>query len=501
MILPFLKPTWYQLSAWYARSLGIKRQIKSIHRRGGKDVTDFGMTLQDAIEQGGVHYYLFPTRAWAERVVIKEQFTYNGTTKPFWEWIVPKSLNPIYKEKDSCIILPKNDSRIQLGGTDDDAFVGLGGKSYTMSEFSRHKPEVTGFLAPILRQSDATFRANGTLMGKDNQLWKMLEANKNHPDWFSQWLRPHQTKCYCWVGSGYNINPELLSKIGKTSPNYGKIFNVQDDIDSGLVSLRLARQEFLNEPVVQAELGYYDTQYATAKGEGRTELNLPYDRNLPVFTFWDLGKGTADKSTDAMVIWFVQFPNDDLPKPKVWNFIGYHESVGKEWADYAQILNSQGYWYGGHYAPWDIAKGQAGHGSKTNLDYAKERGINFIPVQRGGSINNDIELCRRCWQYTYWSKEVNAPLERLAAYHQKANSAGVGTGVPEHDKSSNTADALRTLVRAWETGIIQNNSIRKPLLSDPTWGGRLSPTVETRPMLGGGGMDLRSKKQGGWRRI
>jgi len=457
MNFPALAPTWYNLPKWFARAKGIRRFINSIHRRGGKDVDDFGMTTQNAVEMGGVHYYLFPTRVWAEEVIFKEQFTFNGVTKCFWEWIVPECLNPIKREKDCSIILPHNGARIQLGGTDDLSFVGKGGKGYAMSEFSLHKNEVTGFIAPILRQSDATFMANGTLRGRENQLYKMLMLNKNNPEWFVQWLRPEQTKCYCWVGGEYNINPELVDRIGQIGPNYGKIFNVQDDINSGLISMTLARQEYLNEPVIASENGYYEHEMAIAKGERRIfNTDVKYDRNEPVFTFWDLGKGTAHNSTDAMSIWFCQCPDRDYENPRRVNMFDYHESRGRDWAFYAQMLNSKGYWYGNHYAPWDIAKGMAGH-EKTNRDYAKDRGIEFQTVSRNATLNLDIEDCRRFWPVVNIgnSAECIHGTELLQSYHEKTDKNGIGVGKPEHDASSNCADSYRTMVRAFVTGMVR----------------------------------------------
>lgn len=469
MIFPALKPIWYQLPSWYARSKGVRFEINSIHRRGGKDVHHFSMAVQDAIEHGGVHYYAFPTRKWAEDAIFDEQFTVDGDTRYFWEWIIPRQMKPIRKEKDSCIVL-KNNARIQLCGTDDGTFVGRGGKGYTLSEFSLHKNDVTAFIAPIIQQSGGYLRMNGTLRGRDNHLWKMIQANTNNPDWFVQWLRPQNTKCYCWVGSGMNINPELLDKIGQLAPNYSRIFNVQDLIDSRVTSYNKALQEFVNEPTMMIENGYYQYEMSIAKGENRLgNKNIKYDPSKPVFTFWDLGLGTSHNSTDAMSIWFAQVPNEDYINPKQVNLIDYYEMRGRDWSHYAQILNSKGYWYGNHYAPWDIAKGMAGH-DKTNKDYARERGIQFQTVRRGQKLMMDIEECRRFFP-AVWSgcnEQVVNGIELLMSYHEKLDGNGVGTGKPEHDASSNCADSFRSMVRSFSTGIVypnlgQNNDWEKDL--------------------------------------
>ena len=457
MIFPYLKPTWYQLASWYAMSIKRRFHLLSIHRRGGKDVCHFSMAVQDAVLNGGVHYYLFPTRKWATDVIVNEQFDFGGEKRSFYEWMIPKEFNPQWKEKDACIIFPHNNARIQLGGTDDESNVGRGGAGYTFSEFSRHKPTATGFIAPIIDQSDAYLHMNGTLMGKDNQLWQMLEANKNDPEWHVQWLRPHQTKCYCWVGDGMNVNPELLAHLGEKGPNFGKIINVSDRIRQKLTSKTLAMQEYLNEPILASDIGYFSNEYETAKGERRVNADyVKYDRRTPVFTFWDLGKGTASKSTDAMVCWFVQFPLEDFPSPKKAHIIDYHESRGNDWAFYANMLNSKGYWYGGHYAPWDIAKGMAGL-EKTNQQYARERGIEFIAVSRTPKLTDDIESARRYWVDCHFAPCVSSAVDLLASYHEKTNRDGLGIGTPEHDNSSNAVAGFRTLVRASETGIIRNN--------------------------------------------
>jgi hypothetical protein len=48
-------------------------------------------------------------------------------------------------------------------------------------------------------------------------------------------------------------------------------------------------------------------------------------------------------------------------------------------------------------------------------------------------------------------------MELLMSYHERLDGNGVGSGKPEHDASSNTADAFRTMVRSFTTGIVQAN--------------------------------------------
>lgn len=407
-------------------------------------MTHFQQTVAEAIIRGGMHYYLFPTTAWAVRAIWDNRFEIGGRMRTFVEWCIPDGIPYTPNKKEYSITFNHNNAMIRFGGTDDLGFVGQGGASYTLSEYSLHKKEVTGYLMPIIRQANAPLRMNGTLRGRDNHLWEMLEANKNHPEWFVQWLRPNETKCYCWCDDEFQINPELMSRIGERGPNGTPIFNVADDIRSGSISHAFAMQEYLNEPILASEHGYFTREYLLAKGEGRV-LNdeVKYNPKLPVFTFWDLGKGTSDKSTDSMVVWFIQFPDEDYPKPKKAHIIDCHSSIGEDWAFYASMLAKKGYWYGAHFAPWDIQSGKAGWGAKTNLDLARERGIDFIPVKRTPAVSVDIELLRRHFVNLWFAniRDVEKGAEMLASYHQKLTSDNVPTGKPEHDQCF-TGDTL-----------------------------------------------------------
>ncbi len=435
MRLPNLDVLWYNLPLWYARDNGCKRMINSIHRRGGKDVNDFAMTVQDAVQYGGVHYYLFPTRIWAEDAIFKEQFEVNGVVKEFWQWAIPPGVKAVKRDKDCCIIFPHNGARIQLGGTDDLSFVGRGGKSYTMSEFSLHKENVTGFIAPILRQSDAGFRANGTLRGKNNQLYRMLMANMDNPEWSVQWLRPKDTKCYCWVSDEYNINPELIAKIGEKSPNGGKIFNVQSEIDSGMISMALARQEFLNEAESQVEGSYYAHEMNTARGEKRIgEIEAKNDR---VYTFWDLG-GASEKSDETVIIFAVKVEER-------FQIIDWYANTGRMIDHYVSVLNARGYNYAGHYAPHDVKK-KFMFGDLVSK--ASELGLEFKRVPKTNDVLGDLEICRRKWK----DIEIHEPscreyISKLEEYHER-------NGRPVHDDASHYADAFRTMCMADHLNLI-----------------------------------------------
>ena len=452
MILPNLEPLIYQLPAWYARSIGINRMICSYPRRHGKDVMQFAMTVQDAIEQGGNHYYMFPTRKWADDILLKDSFTVGCETRQFWEWAMPKGVKAQVKEKDCCIVLPDFKARIQLGGTDDMSFVGRGGKSYTMSEFSLHKRNVTGYISPILRQSQASFRANGTLRGTSNQLYEMLTSNIKNPEWFVQWLKPQDTKCYCWISDEYCINPELFGRIGEIGPNMAPIFNVQDEIDSGMISMALARQEYLNDADTTVAGAYYGYELSALKNRNGIFDIDPFREY--VYTFWDLGGVREDSDTTCIVFAVID------REMKTAHIVDYYENKGFKRGHYFDVLRKKGYNYAGHYFPHDAKRRNEWTG-ETSADTAmNEYGVEVRFVPKTNNVLNDIEITRRGFARTSFSasKSVDALITHLGNYHERET-----TGKPCHQNNcqecngaSHGADAFRMLHQAMHLGLVKN---------------------------------------------
>ena len=322
-----------------------------------------------------------------------------------------------------------NGSRIKIDGTDNLNFVGQGGSGYVLSEFSLHKEEVSGFLAPILTEGSASVIFNGTLRGKSNHLWRLYENNKDRKDWFTQWYTLEDTKTAYWVGDGVSINPELAGKI---NPYDGKKFkNIQDDVDSGIISYAMARQEYLNEAVSQVENSYYGHELQILRNEGR--FGNVASSNSPVYTFWDLG------TSDATSIVFAQVVDG---KPLI---IDYHESTGKKIEDYAVVVNSKNYKYGGHFAPHDVSKRMLFGDLVTR---AKEVGIDFRRVPKTNSVLQDIEICRRMMRDVWIHERCQDLVEHLDAYREGS------AGRPVHDAHSHGADAFRTMVMAIHLNLV-----------------------------------------------
>ena len=487
IMFPVLPPRWYQLPAVRALDQGVKRLTYTWPRRHGKDVLMLLIFIREAMKRAGNYWYLFPTRAWAERAIWDNTQTImvNGVEKTGKLIDICLGGLPVVKSEKNLSVRFPNGSLIRFSGTDDLSFVGQGGYGYGISEDSIHRPDVTSYISPILEEANAWLIRQGTLRGKQNHLYKAIVNGFQSEDVFTQWLTPELSKAYCWVGGKVSVNPELL---GKTNPLTGrKYLNVQNLVDIGEISYALAYREYLNRASNNTEDGYYSNEYEIAKNEGRLGTG-EYNKDLPVYTFWDLGKGTAAKCTDAMAVWFVQFPHNDLPKPSTIRLIAFEETRGGVWADHATSLRERGWEYGGHYMPWDINKGAAGV-SGSNLQWAKEAGITFTPVQRrGNGIMSAIEICRRLWgKLEFVAGTANDGAERLSEYHEKKDNEGQYTGAPEHDSwSSNVADAYRCMVEALDKNIVRFNPP-----ADATQG---NTAVEVRSMSRAGGNKPVEKK-------
>ena len=426
--IPTISPRDYQLPFMQAFDNGAQYSVISWHRRAGKDVTSFNAMVKRAVQTPGNYYYLFPTRAWAQRALWDNICEWAGGKKLI-DLLCPSEI--VARKNNSDFFLDLiNGSRIKIDGTDNLNFVGQGGSGYVLSEFSLHKEEVSGFLAPILTEGSAFVIFNGTLRGKSNHLWRLYENNKDRKDWYTQWYTLQDTKTAYWVGSDMEINPELQGCINKYD---GKPFkNIQDDVDSGIISYAMARQEYLNEAVAQVENSYYGRELEIMRNENRYGNIEEPDGH--VYTFWDLGV------SDATSIVFAKIFNGKAV------VIDYHESSGRKIEDYAVVINSKNYKYGGHYAPHDVSKRMLFGDLVTK---AKEVGINFRRVPKTNSVLEDIEVCRRGLKQCYIHSRCENLIEHLDAYREGS------AGKPVHDSHSHGADAFRTMMMAIHLSLVE----------------------------------------------
>lgn len=185
---------------------------------------------------------------------------------------------------------------------------------------------------------------------------------------------------------------------------------------------------------------------------------FPYDAKRVVHTVWDVGWN------DATAILFVQKVNNRY-------VIIDHLEAGKSTylTLFTTVLNKP-YRFGKHFLPWDAIKYT--QTSELNAkDIAEGLGmeIDFIAKDAGGvyGVANGIKLCRSFLENLYIN-EVKCPIwiDYMKRYHWKRNRDGTSTNKPDHDISSNTADATRYLSsvadKLYEFGDSQMKTYEQP---------------------------------------
>jgi len=84
----------------------------------------------------------------------------------------------------------------------------------------------------------------------------------------------------------------------------------------------------------------YAKELRKAQEEGRI-CSVPWERTVPVNTYWDLGK------RDATAIWFAQYVGMQL------RIVDYYEATGQNIEHFMDVLQARRYVYGLHVLPFD----------------------------------------------------------------------------------------------------------------------------------------------------
>ncbi len=177
---------------------------------------------------------------------------------------------------------------------------------------------------------------------------------------------------------------------------------------------------------------FYAEQMKDINKEGRLTA-VPYDRNLPVHTAWDLGQA------DNQVIWFFQ-----ISRTGAINVFDYLQKRNCDLPTTFQILTAKNYTYGTHIWPHD-----ANHRDKAGITFksqAAEFGLFGIVLENHGiadGINLVKTTLKRCF---FDAKKCHEGIVCLETYSKRWSSAiGGFTSEPMHNEASHGADAFRYL--------------------------------------------------------
>ena len=368
-----------------------------LHRRAGKTVMMINHMLRSALMNplpNSRYAFLSPTFKQGKATAWDYIKTYAG-----------KIPGTKFNESELRCDLP-NGARITiLGAENDQALRGIFLDGCVFDETQSIKPTIfPEIIRPALADRKGWCVFIGTPKGR-NYFYELYEQAKENKDWYSCVFKASDTKI---------LDDEELKAAQE------------------VMSKDLYEQEF--ECSFQAAItgSYYGHIIESLAKEGRVG-DVPYDDNLDVETWWDLGLN------DSTSIWFAQRYKGEI------RLIDYYENSGFGLDHYIDIIDQKGYDYSKHIAPHDIKVRELGNMGKSRLESALELGIAF-EVAPKVSIEDGIEAVRKqltnCW---FDKNKCKTAIEYLKAYQKRWDDKNqCFRNKPLHNFASHCADSFRT---------------------------------------------------------
>jgi hypothetical protein len=326
---------------------------------------------------------------------------------------------------------------------------------------------ITGAI-PAVAQDGFLF-VESTAEGREGAFYDMVERARKR---VGQYHLPIEEKFHFfawWRRAEYEIDPEniiispkdhqyfedIAKKTGAELPMRKRAWYVttravlKEDMKREYPSTADEAFEASNEGA------WYREQFDLLRRDRRL-ARVPYERSVPVNTFWDLG------ANDTTAIWFHQLVGPEH------RFLKFYEANGRTLDHFVQILKDTGYNFGKHYLPHDgdhkrLQTGFANRSVKQMLEDLSVRDIEIVP--RIEDVTVGINQTRMALSSAYFDAEgCKEGLDHVEKYSKEWDSNGAcWKNYPKHDKHSNAADALR-----------QWGQKQKNLASLHNWGGPIN---------------------------
>lgn len=396
----------YQQELW-TKSFEKKRLIYIWHRRAGKDLFALNRLLYAMVfEQVGTYWHIFPTYAQGKKSIWQET---DLSGRKYIDYF-PKQLIKRINESELKITLWNNSTYQIVGSDNPDNLRGAGIKGACFSEYAEQDPRAWETIEPMLRASNGLALFNFTPKGQNHSYELFNMAQKLTDTWHTEIKTVEDTKAID-LNELEQVKQELILR-GKT--------------------LDFFNQEYYCSFTNPIEGAYYSDLIQDLEKKGRIG-KFEYERNLSVYTFWDLGVG------DATAIWFAQFINNEV------RIIDYLEANGKGLDYYIKEVKNKVYVYERHYAPHDIQVREFSNG-KARIETALELGLRFNITPRL-SIDDGIDATRALLTKCYFNEATTrAGLNALRNYKKEFDfKNNVFKLQPKHDWTSHGSDAFRYL--------------------------------------------------------
>ena len=364
------------------------------HRRFGKTVLCINEILKKAMQNTlprPRYYYLAPTYSMAKRTAWDYLKEYTG--------VLP---NVQYHETELRADLP-NGARIQLLGCErPDSLRGLYIDGVILDEVAQMPPRLwTEIIRPALSDREGWMVAIGTPQGH-NAFFDLYDYANHQEGWYAETFKSSETGI---------ISDLELNEAKHLMPDEVYEAEFECSFDSAAIG------------------SIYAKGLTKADEEGRI-TKVPYQTDIKVNTFWDLGM------QDKTAIWFVQI------KGSAFHIIDYYENSGESLEFYASVLDEKKYLYDTHYLPHDANVRELGTGV-SRVETAQSLGMRTSIVPKlsiDDGINAVRMLLSRCW---FDHEKCKDGLDALRQYRWAVSDKGEVKNRPEHSWCSHAADAFR----------------------------------------------------------
>lgn len=176
---------------------------------------------------------------------------------------------------------------------------------------------------------------------------------------------------------------------------------------------------------------YYSELILRLESEGKID-DVPFDPNLPVATFWDLGV------SDSMAIWFIQ------KRGERYRVIDYIEGTGKGVDHYAKLMFQKPYVYSKHHFPHDAAHRDLLTGQERVAAFQQLGLRPSVVVPKCRQKIDAINAVRRILPMCSFDKiHCEGGIAALRNYQREWDAEKkIFTDKPRHDWTSHGADAF-----------------------------------------------------------
>ena len=398
--------------------------------------------IDQMVQRAGSYYHLFPTGRQGKRAI------WEGVGKDGFPYLKHFPNELVVRKNDQEMLIEikgeRGNSIYQVIGTDKglDYLRGTNPVGVIFDEYSRMSPAVWDTMRPILRENEgfAIFAYTPCGMNHGFDLFNMAKENDN---WFASLLTVDDTG--------------IVSEA-----------DIEEERKSGMLE-EYVQQEFYCSFTSSLAGAYFAKEMQKAEDDGRV-CNVPYEPDLPVTTFWDLG------INDSTAIIFAQI------LPHETRIIDFYENSGEGLTHYIKMLKEKPYVYGEHYAPHDIAVREFTTG-RSRRDTALSLGVDFLVGQRidkSESIDSLRRYLSRCW---FDREKCNVLVSALMNYRKSYDERNkTYRSTPVHDWSSHACDSAMLMANSFyqlmgevkhqnnefaDTGYDVFNSDRNQIFSNP----------------------------------